>query len=67
MALDKYEQIGAPNTAADTLTSTPIGTKGTPGSPPFALGVSGDNPPVAAARLSWYAITGASALPAPPP
>jgi hypothetical protein len=66
MTQDRYEKIGTPQgDVADTLTSTPIGTKGAPVAPPYPAGASGDQPPPEVERLDHYPLAGGTPAPLP--
>jgi hypothetical protein len=59
------EDRHAPGRCADTLTSTPIGTKGVAVPPPYAAGASGDQPPPDVERLDHYPLAGGTPAPLP--
>jgi len=63
---DRYQKLGQPvGDVTDTLSVSPIGTKGTPIAGPYPPGASGDQPPVEAARLAHVVIAGGTPRPAP--
>ena len=63
MTQDRFEKNGTPQRdTSDTLSQSPIGTKGAPVSGPYAPGQNGETQPAEAVRLAHYPInTGAPA------